>query len=99
MSTSPFDGKLPPGWTAHPLDFGAWSIRDETGRQVRQHWPDRNFPPEATLRGIWWDYLFTDRYPVVHMTCAGKDHGWDWLPPCLRPPGVKSLDEIGNLGG
>jgi hypothetical protein len=98
MAANPFPAsKLPPGWSAHPLDFGAWSIRAANGKEVRQHWPDRNFPPEATLRGLWWNYLFTDRYPTMGLKFAR--HEWDWLPECLRPPGVKSLDEIGSLGG
>ena len=82
-----------------PLELGTWSIRGEDGREVRQHWPHRHFPLEATLRGLWWNYIFSNRYPTMYLTWAGKDRGWDWLPVCLLPPGVKTLDEIGSLGG
>jgi hypothetical protein len=99
LVSNPFpSSKLPPGWTACPQDFpGVWSIRDGQGREVCQHWPDRNFPPEITLKGLWWNYLFTDRYPTMYLR-HGSD-AWDWLPAGLLPPGVKSLDEIGSLGG
>ncbi len=97
MAASPFDGRLPPGWTArlaydwHP---GVWSIRDETGSEVRQHWPDPTFPHEATLRSIWWDYLLPGAGPRLRVRYGREFPEWDSLREA-----VELLDRLGSLGG
>ena len=98
---NPFDGLLPPGYRAEPVTWqrGAYLIYDDQGRFHTQHIPDRNFPAFGTATAIWWDYLFPGAPPGVYMRFSSADCGWDWRPQCLRPAGVKSLDDIGDLGG
>lgn len=98
---NPFDNILPPGYYARPVTWhrGAYLIYDTQGRFDSQHVPDRNFPAIVTAKNVWWDYLFPDAPPGVYMRFFSEYHSWDWLPPCLRPEGVKDLDDIGSLEG
>ena len=62
--------------------------------EVRQHWPDPTFTPEATLRSLWWDYLLPDAGPRLRIRYGSDFPEWNSLRST-----IELLDELGSIGG
>ena len=94
---TPFDGKLPSGWTAELVSHATanYTIKDQNGTQVFGTALDRTFTVWKALKYAWWRHTFPDD-PSMYLRYSSSP---DWMPDVIRPEGYLTLDEIGSLGG